>query len=50
MISCIAHDKVDCDNNTPDAKWGYKHFSAIRKLEGLTMPSDLKKEIQAQWA
>ncbi len=50
MISCVIHDKVDCDNNTSDAKAGYKYFSAIWKLENISMPSDLKNEITKQKA
>jgi DNA polymerase alpha subunit A len=32
MISCLVHDKVNCDNNTPNPKSNYKFFSMLRKV------------------
>lgn len=48
MISCVYHDRVDCDNNTPNPKQRYQHFSAVRKLEDFSFPPDISQEIKKQ--
>jgi DNA polymerase alpha subunit A len=47
MISCLIHDKVECDRQTTRPENDYKVFSLVRKLENLPYPyqftDDLKK-------
>lgn len=45
MISCVIHERVDCDNNTPNPWKNYKHFSILWKLEDCTYPPEIQKEI-----
>lgn len=46
MISCVVHERVECDRNTPNPKMAYKHFSGLRKVDGLNYPRGFEEMIK----
>lgn len=48
MISCLVHDKVNCDNNTPEPKQNYKFFSMIWKVPEFGFPYDFDREVKSK--